>query len=70
MDEAVGYFLEMRIRLRNNPEARAIIDRCLSLIARSIEADPETLLALYREVEVLGDELALRFGAPKSLQLH
>ena len=69
-DEAVGYFLELRLRMRGNPEGRAVVDRCLSLIARAADADADALVALEREVQALADELALRFGAPKTLQPH
>lgn len=34
--------------------------------ARSKGADTDELCALYREVDALSDELALRFGAPKT----
>jgi len=70
MDEAVAYFLEMRVRVRDIAEARAIVDRCLSIIARAAGADGDTLMALEREIQALADELSLRFGAPKALQLH
>lgn len=70
MDEAVAYFLELRVRVRHSREARALVDRCLALIARAQGADADELCALYREVDALADELALRFGAPKTAVLQ
>ena len=70
LEEAVSYFLELRVRVRHSPEARAIVDRCLALIARAEGANEEQLRLLYREVDSLADELALRFGAPKTLVLR
>jgi hypothetical protein len=70
MDDAVSYFLELRLKMRGNPEGRAIVDRCLSLIARAADADPEQLAGLSKEVDAFADELALRFGANKSKQLQ
>ena len=66
LDEAVAYFLELRVRVRRSREARALVDRCLLLIARPKGADAEELRALYGEVDALADELALRIGAPKT----
>lgn len=70
MDDALAYLLELRVRVRRSPEARAIVDRCLSLIARAADADDHTLLELEREVAALADDLALRFGAPKTVRTH
>lgn len=67
LDEAVAYFLELRVRVRHSREARALVDRCLALVARSNGADADELRALYREVVTLADDLALRFGAPKTV---
>lgn len=69
-DPALSYLLELRLRTRGNPEARALVDRCLALLAQAESADPETLEALHREVQKIGDGLALRFGAPKSAALQ
>lgn len=66
-DDAVGYFLALRVRVRHSAEARALVDRCLALIARANKADAGGLQALYREVDTLADDLALRFGAPKTV---
>ena len=69
-DEAVAYFLELRVRVRHSREARALVDRCLALIARADRADKHELRALYGEVDALADELAIRFGAPKTAVLQ
>lgn len=66
LDEAVAYFLELRVRVRHSREARALVDRCLALIARADRADEKELCRLYGEVDALADELALKFGAPKT----
>lgn len=70
MDELVAHFLELRLRVRHNREARALVDRCLALIARSKGADADELRALSRDVDALADDLALRFGAPKTAVLQ
>ena len=67
---ALAYLLELRLKLRGNPEGTAIVDRCLALVARAEDADPATLAALYREAAAVGDTLALRFGAPRSTVLQ
>ncbi|MBU1516512.1 MAG: hypothetical protein KKE02_24265 [Alphaproteobacteria bacterium] len=62
----MAWLLELRLRARGNPEGRAIVDRCLALVARAAStSDPEELKAIATEVRRLDDDLALRFGAPK-----
>jgi hypothetical protein len=70
VSEALAYFLALRLQVRGSPEARAIVDRCLVLLARAEAADPETLSQLEVEVEALRAELAQRFGAPRPLVVH
>lgn len=70
MDEAVAHFLELRVRVRRDPEARAIVDRCLLILAKARTADAEGFAALQDEILALGDELALRFGAPATVVQH
>jgi hypothetical protein len=71
MSRGMAYFLELRVRLRRSPEGRAIVDRCLQLYARTQEAaDPAALCALEAEIRGLEDDLALRFGAPRSVTLQ
>ena len=56
--------LELRLRFRRNPEARALIDRGLMLLTKALSADAD-LEAFDRDVTKLADDLALRFGAPR-----
>lgn len=70
MDEAVAYFLDLRLRVRRRPEARAIVDRCLEILGRAADADAATLLVLDRQLEALREDLERRFGAPKALLRH
>ena len=56
--------LELRLRFRRNPEARALIDRALMLLTKASSADAD-LEAFDRDVTKLADDLALRFGAPR-----
>ncbi len=60
---------QLRLRFRRNPEARALVDRGLLLVARATEAGAD-MAALDREVTQLADDLALRFGAPKRVRAH
>lgn len=67
----IAHLLELRVRLRRSPEGRAIVDRCLSIVARAAAAeDPQVLARLKAEARALEDELALRFGAPRSAVLQ
>jgi len=70
MDEALAYLLEMRVRVRRNPEGLALVDRCLALVARARTARTEDLPALEAEVARIGDDLALRYGAPAGVPVH
>lgn len=70
LEDAVAYFLELRVRVRHSQEAREIVDRCLALIARASQATADEYVVLSKEVDELADELALRFGAPKTVALH
>jgi hypothetical protein len=62
----ISQLLEMRLRARGNPVARAIIDQCLVFVSRAATADPAGVAELESEVRQFADDLALRFGAPKS----
>ena len=66
----LSYFLELRLGLRGNPEATAIVDRCLALIARAETADDAAFADINREVAKVADDLALRFGAPRTALLQ
>ena len=70
MSCSLAYLLELRLRVRRSPEARAIVDRCLQLVARVEAAEVHELPALQAEVRRLEDDLALRFGAPQSALLQ
>jgi hypothetical protein len=69
MSDALAHLLELRLRFRRNPEARALIDRALALVARAAgpDADPAVLDA---EVAYLAADLARRFGTPTGCSLH
>ncbi|TAJ68784.1 MAG: hypothetical protein EPO51_24955 [Phenylobacterium sp.] len=69
-DEALAYFLDLRVQVRHSREARAIVDRCLAIVARAHGADLDELRALRGEIDLLAEELALRFGAPKTAVLQ
>lgn len=70
MDEHLAYFLDLRLRLRGRPEATALVDRCLRLIARADGATPAQFAALQREAEALRAELVARFGEKAQLRTH
>lgn len=70
MHDELAYFLNLRLRFRSNPEGRAIVDRCLAIIAAADGADGVNLLELEHLVVALSDELALRFGAPRFAPVH
>lgn len=69
-DQALLYLLDLRLRARGRPEATAIIDRCLRLLAQARDADPLTQARLEREVAALRKDLARRFGPPKPQRVH
>ena len=64
MSDPQARLFELRIRFRRNREARALIDRCLILVANASAADAD-MTALDCEVTKVADELAQRFGAPR-----
>lgn len=70
MPEHLAYFLDLRLRLRGRPEALAIVDRCIRLIARAEAAGAGELADLQREVDALRDDLEARFGPKASLRMH
>lgn len=70
LDDALAYFLDLRLRLRGRPEAVALVDRCLRLIACAEGAGPADLAGLQAEVEALRAELAARFGPKARLTVH
>ena len=65
-DRHLARLLELRLATRGNPEGRAIVDRCLLLIARAqATSNPLSAEEIEREITAIADELALRYGAPK-----
>ncbi len=70
MDEHLAYFLDLRIRLRGQAEAVAIVDRCIAMIARADGASPAELEVLKGEFEALRRDLILRFGEREPLTQH
>ena len=69
--DPLGWLLELRLKLRGQPEALALVDRALSIVSRSRgETDLAKLAALQEEVDELADALPLRFGTPKRWVLN
>lgn len=70
LDDALAYFLDLRLRLRGRPEAVALVDRCLLLIARAEGAGSADIAGLEAEVADLRAELEARFGPRAPLTVH
>jgi hypothetical protein len=70
LEEALTYLLELRLRCRGNPEATAIVDRGLALLARAETADAAEMERIEADLERLRVDLAERFGAPPTLVRH
>lgn len=70
MDEQLAYFLDLRLRLRGKPEAIALVDRCIRIVAAAATASAPELAALQAEVDALGAELHARFGPKAPVQVH
>lgn len=70
LEQALAYLLDLRLRCRGNPEAMALVDRCLALLARAETADAGELQQLEAEIEALRVELANRFGPPPGFVRH
>ena len=70
MDDPLAYFLDLRLRLRGRPQATAIVDRCLRMIALAETATPAEFEALQREADALRGELEARFGVRPKLRIH
>jgi hypothetical protein len=70
VDEAIAYFMDLRVRAWGRPEATALVDRCLALLARAAEADATGLLNIEAEIESLRSELERRFGVARPLVFH
>ena len=70
LEEALAYLLDLRLRSRGNPEATALVDRCLLLLARAQKAGAVELDQLEAEFEGLRVELMERFGPPPEFVRH
>jgi hypothetical protein len=70
LSDALAYLLDLRLRCRGNPEAMALVDRCLALLARAETADAAELQELEAVIEAIRLELAARFGPPSDLVQH
>jgi len=70
LEEALAYLLELRLRCRGNPEAIALVDRCLALLARAQTADQRELQQLEADIDALRTELHERLGPPPNSVLH
>jgi hypothetical protein len=70
VDDYLAYFLDLRLRVRGNRQATALVDRCLELIARAEAASPAQVAALEREVEALRGTLIARFGRKAPIRTH
>lgn len=70
MEAALAYLLDLRIRCRGNRHVTALVDRCLSLLARAETAEGGELQHLEAEVEAIRAELAERFGPPPDFLVH
>ena len=62
LDQALLYFVDLRVQVRGSPEARAIVDRCLQLLTEARTADAIALARLEAEVEGLRRDLRRRLG--------
>lgn len=70
LEQALLYFVGLRVQVRGNPAAREIVDRCLALITAARTADADTLVRLDAEVEALRLELEARLGKPRPVKVH
>jgi hypothetical protein len=70
LEEAVPYFLELRAQVRGRPEATALVDRCLQLLARAAVADSAGRVEIEADIDRLRWELEQRFGAHRAPVFH
>jgi hypothetical protein len=69
MGDPVARLLDLRLRFRRNPEARAYVDRALAVVAKAV-ADDADLAAIDREIIQLAEDLVLRFGPRRPAPVH
>lgn len=71
MRDALAWLLDLRLKTRGNRDAKAIVDRALAIWTRAQSAQDEaTYLALKAEIDQLADDLAVRYGTPRSVVPH
>ena len=70
MEELIGELLELRIRVRRNPQAKSLVDLALSLMTRLDGATDAELADLTVEITRIHEDLALRFGAPSNANVQ
>jgi hypothetical protein len=70
LEDDLAYFLELRLRFRGRPEALAIVDRCLALIARAEGASSLEAELIADAVNVLRADLIARFGPKPPITTH
>jgi hypothetical protein len=66
----VSWLLDLRSRLSGSREGRAIVDRCLDLIARAADPGAMAQSEVDAELQRIADDLALRFGRPSAATLQ
>ena len=67
VDQAMLYFVDLRVQVRDVPEAREIVDRCLRILCTAKTAEAATMVRLEAEVEALRRDLLRRFGPPRGV---
>lgn len=70
LKDAIANLLDLRLRYRGNRPAMALVDRCLSLVARAQAADADERRRIDAKVEALRAELCARFGPPSDAVRH
>jgi len=69
MHDLVARLLKLRLRFRNNPAARAYVDRALLILAEAAGGDPD-FEALDQEAFTLAESLSQRFDPPRKVRVH
>jgi hypothetical protein len=69
MHAPLARLLELRLRYRRNPAARAYVDRALGLVSKALSEDAD-LAIVDAEMKQLAADLAARFGARTAVKVH